>query len=60
MISTIGEAWDRGWTITVRCAWGKRDAMKSIREYIASVVLDLERWCGRAAGLFPSTVWRQG
>jgi len=28
MIATIGEALDQGWTITVRCAWGKREAMK--------------------------------
>jgi len=53
MISTIGEAWDQGWTITVRCAWGKRDAMKSIRECIASVDLDLETLVWTRGRAFP-------
>ena len=30
-VKTIGEALDLGWHIHVRCAWGKRDGMKSIR-----------------------------
>jgi hypothetical protein len=42
MISTIGEALDHGWRISARCARGKREAMKSIRECIASVDIDLE------------------
>ncbi len=42
-ISTIGEAHDLSWRIHVYCRWGKRDAMKSIRECHASVDLDLER-----------------
>ena len=42
MISTIGEAHDLGWRISVACAFGKRDGMKSIRECVASVDLDLK------------------
>jgi hypothetical protein len=53
MISTIGESWDQGWKITVRCAWGKRDAMKSIRECIASVDLDLETLVWTRGRAFP-------
>lgn len=42
-----------GWTITVRCAWGKRDAMKSIRECITSVDLDLETLVWTRGRAFP-------
>jgi hypothetical protein len=42
MISTIGEAWRQDWAIEVRCAFGKREAMKSIPECKASAQLDLE------------------
>lgn len=49
MISTLGEAWDAGWRIRVRCAWGKRDGMKSIRECIAGAELSME-----------SLVWTRG
>jgi hypothetical protein len=31
-VSTLGEAMNSGWRIVIRCAWGKRDAMKSRRE----------------------------
>lgn len=41
MVSTLGEAWDAGWRIRVRCAWGKRDGMKSIRECVESAELDM-------------------
>ena len=39
--------------IAVRCAWGKRDAMKSIRECIASVDLDLETLVWTRGRAFP-------
>jgi hypothetical protein len=42
MVETIGEAHAQCWKIEVRCAWGKRDAMKSIRECTRSQSLDLE------------------
>jgi len=49
MVSTLGEAWDAGWRIRVRCAWGKRDGMKSIRECVESAELDMN-----------SLVWTRG
>lgn len=41
MISTLGEAWDAGRRIRVRCAWGKRDGMRSIRECLEAGELDM-------------------
>jgi DNA-directed RNA polymerase subunit RPC12/RpoP len=41
-VETLGEALDFGWRVTARCAWGKRDAMKSIRECVYSAELDLQ------------------
>src|SRR5258708_3454620 len=41
MIETLGEALDAGWRLTARCAWGKRDGMKSIRECQESFDVDL-------------------
>ena len=38
---TIGEAYRLGWRIRVRCAFPKREAMKSIRESTGSAELDL-------------------
>lgn len=48
-VETLGEAMDFSWRVTVRCAWGKRDAMKSIRECVYSATLDL-----------PTLVWTRG
>jgi hypothetical protein len=31
MVETLGEALDAGWQLTAKCAWGKRDGMKTIR-----------------------------
>src|SRR5665213_348136 len=42
MVATIGEAYSLGWKIRVTSAWGKRDGMKSIRECVAGVTVDLE------------------
>jgi DNA-directed RNA polymerase subunit RPC12/RpoP len=41
-IATLGEAFDAGWRVTVRCAWGKRDGMKTIRECLYKAELDME------------------
>jgi hypothetical protein len=41
MAETLGEAHDLGWKVRVRCAYGKRDAMKSIRECTQNAYLDL-------------------
>jgi hypothetical protein len=40
-VETIGEAWQLGWRVTARCAFGKRDGMKSIRECISTYDLDM-------------------
>jgi hypothetical protein len=55
MISTIGEAHDLGWTLRVYCRWGKRDAMKSIRECTASVDVDLKTLSWTRGRDFPIT-----
>ena len=49
MVETLGEALDAGWQLTVRCAWGKRDGMKTVRACIARYKLDL-----------PTLVWTRG
>jgi hypothetical protein len=41
-IQTLGDAWQLGWRITARCAWGPRDGMKSIRECDYRRQLDLQ------------------
>lgn len=40
-IETIGEAYDHGWRVTVRCAWGPRDGMKRRRECVYGGELDM-------------------
>ena len=57
MIETIGEALDTSWKLRVVCAWGKRDAMKSVRECVESYDVDLAPWFGRVAGTSQSLVW---
>lgn len=42
MIETLGDALNYGWKLHVRCAWGKRDAMKSICECVYSREVDIE------------------
>jgi hypothetical protein len=42
VVETLGDAWAAGWRITARCAWGKRDGMKSRRECQYTRELDLE------------------
>ncbi|WP_221151610.1 hypothetical protein [Rhizobium binae] len=32
MAETIGEAMDAGWDVRARCAWGRREGLKSVRE----------------------------
>jgi hypothetical protein len=52
-VETIGEAWQLGWRITARCAFGNRDGMKSIRPCTYSYELDLRTmiWTRGAAFL---------
>lgn len=40
-VETLGEAYSLGWRVTVRCAWGPRDAMKRVRECVYGAELDL-------------------
>src|SRR5712672_1109010 len=42
MTETLGQAWSEGWRITARCAYGKREGMKSIRECVYRCDLDME------------------
>ena len=41
-METLGDAFAAGWRITGRCAWGKREGMKSRRECQYTRELDLE------------------
>src|ERR1017187_9137544 len=41
-IETIGEAHALGWRIHVRCAFGRHDGMRTIRECLGRAKLDLE------------------
>jgi hypothetical protein len=41
MAVSLGDAHDQGWQVRVRCAYGKRDAMKTIRECTFNAYLDL-------------------
>jgi len=52
-IETLGEALSHGWRITVRCAWGKREGMKSIRECVYGRELDLETLVWTRGRAFP-------
>lgn len=52
-VETIGEAYRAGWRIIARCAWGKREAMKSIRECKASLALDLATLVWTRGDAFP-------
>ncbi|MFL1873744.1 hypothetical protein ACIKT0_00710 [Hansschlegelia beijingensis] len=51
-VETLGEAWRAGWRVKARCAHGKRDGMKSIRECHREYELEMETlvWT-RGAGL---------
>ena len=41
-VETLGEAWNTGWRVTMRCAWGNRDGLKSIKQCMYRRELDLE------------------
>ncbi len=41
-VETLGEAYSQGWRITVRCAWGNREGMKSIRPCVYGGELDMQ------------------
>src|ERR1700679_4122976 len=52
-VETIGEAWQLGWRITARCAWGKGDGMKSVRPCVYSYDLDLRTLVWSRGAPFP-------
>ncbi len=41
MVETIGEAFSLGWRLKARCAYGKREGLKSIRECTWTYDLDM-------------------
>lgn len=49
MVATLGEAHDHGWKLRAKCAHGKGDGMKRIRECVNSMDLDL-----------PTLLWTRG
>jgi DNA-directed RNA polymerase subunit RPC12/RpoP len=53
MIETLAEARDSRMTLTARCAWGRREGTKSIRECKARVEIDLETLIWTRGESFP-------
>jgi hypothetical protein len=52
-IATIGEAFGASMKLSVRCAWGKRDGMKSVRECVYGSQLDLQTLMWTRGSDFP-------
>jgi hypothetical protein len=52
-IETLGEAHSYGWRVTARCAHGKRDGMKSIKECVYRAELDMEALVWTRGRSFP-------
>jgi hypothetical protein len=52
-VETIGEAMDLSWRVYARCAWGKRDGMKTRRECTKGYELDLETLVWTRGRAFP-------
>jgi hypothetical protein len=59
-IETPGEAYSYGWRVTARCAYGKRDGMKSIKECVYRAEFDMETmvWMRGEVSRFPA--WKRG
>jgi hypothetical protein len=53
MIETLAEARDAGVRLTARCAWGRREGLKTVRECKAAFRLDLETLVWTRGGAFP-------
>ena len=41
-VETLGQAFDFGWRVRIRCAHGKRDGMKSVPACLYRAELDME------------------
>jgi hypothetical protein len=54
-VETIEEALDAGWRVQGRCAWGKHDGMKSIRDCVYGAGLDLATLMWTTGRAFPLT-----
>ena len=52
-IETLGEALSCGWRVTARCAHGRRDGMKSIKECVYRAELDMETLVWTRGRRFP-------
>ena len=59
-IETLGEALSRGWRVTARCAHGRRDGMKSIKEASIAPNSTWRRWYGHAGEASRSRAWKRG
>jgi hypothetical protein len=47
VVETLGDAFAAGWRITARCAWGKREGMKTRRECHYTHELNRRLWSGQ-------------
>jgi transposase-like protein len=52
-IETLGKAYQQGWRVRVRCAWGPRDGMKRVRECVHGAELDLQTLVWTRGAAFP-------
>ena len=52
-IETLGEAYRAGWSIKVRCVFGKGDGMKKVRECVSRADLDLRTLVWTRGADFP-------
>jgi hypothetical protein len=50
---TVGQAWKGRYRLIVRCNWGRRLGMKTIRECLGSAELDLETLAWAKGNEFP-------
>ena len=58
-IGTLGDAWTHSARITMYCAWGKREGLKSIRECQYSKELDMETLICTRGKSFPMDLLSQ-
>lgn len=52
-VETLGDAQRHGWRLHARCAFGRKDGFKSIRECHATVELDLATLVWTRGAAFP-------
>jgi hypothetical protein len=53
VVETLGDAFAAGWRLTARCAWGKREGIKTKRECHYRRELDLETLVWTRGPSFP-------